>query len=162
VVKEIFLHPGEYAVGDAGCRISTLLGSCVAITLWHPDKKIGAMSHFLLPTQGRRLRDKPGCYGDEVIGVMLEALARMGVAASACEAKVFGGGNMFPQQVLDRRNVGHQNGEMARQMLLLHRIPIVSESLYGTGHRKIVFDVGSGDVWERRVEVPRADAGEPA
>ena len=48
-VTNIFLLPGEHFTGDARHRISTLLGSCVSITLWHPQLQVGAMSHFLLP-----------------------------------------------------------------------------------------------------------------
>jgi chemotaxis protein CheD len=49
--RELFLHPGEYAFGDAQTRIRTLLGSCVAITFWHPVLKTGAMCHYLLPAR---------------------------------------------------------------------------------------------------------------
>ena len=45
---DVFLMPGEHFVGDARHRIRTLLGSCVSITLWHPQRRVGAMSHFLL------------------------------------------------------------------------------------------------------------------
>jgi chemotaxis protein CheD len=45
---------------------------------------------------------------------------------------------------------------MARRLLRDRGIPIVSESLYGEGHRKIIFDVSTGDVWARRsVPSPR-------
>ena len=31
-------------------------------------------------------------------------------------------------------------------------IPIVSESLFGVGYRRIIFDIDTGDVWSRQVE----------
>ena len=67
---DIFLQPGEYFVGDASLRLRTMLGSCVAITLWHPQRKIGAMSHFLLAEHGGRRRTSntlDGRYGDEAL-----------------------------------------------------------------------------------------------
>jgi chemotaxis protein CheD len=152
-VTEIFLQPGEHFVGDASHRIRTLLGSCVSITLWHPGRRVGAMCHFLLPSRGTASGGVlDGRYGEEVICIMLRELAGVDVGPTECVAKIFGGGNMFPGQTRhDARNVGIKNGEAARALLLLHRIPIVSESLFGVGHRQIIFDVSNGDVWARQV-----------
>jgi chemotaxis protein CheD len=151
-LKNIFLLPGEYVVADEYCRISTLLGSCVAITLWHPLRKIGAMSHFILPTQNKKSSSTPnGRYGDEVLELMLQNLANMRVPAIECQAKVFGGGSMFQQRApSDQPGVGEMNGRIARELLQAHRIPVVSESLFGVEHRKIIFEVATGEVSERR------------
>ena len=51
-VREIFLNPGDYAFGDEQVRMRTLLGSCVAVTFWHPKLRVGAMCHYLLPALG--------------------------------------------------------------------------------------------------------------
>lgn len=45
----VTLQPGEFHFGGANTRIQTLLGSCVAITLWHPIRRIGGMCHYMLP-----------------------------------------------------------------------------------------------------------------
>ena len=51
---EIFLEPGEFQfTTDPDVRLRTLLGSCVALTMWHPKCRYGAMCHFLLPSRGR-------------------------------------------------------------------------------------------------------------
>lgn len=161
---EVLLQPGEYFVGDATHRIRTLLGSCVSVTLWSPLRRIGAMSHFLLATRGGGAPLKPSVvacdarYGDEALGLMLSELARQKVNAAQCQAKIFGGGDMFPAQKL--RNdmaIGRRNGEAARSLLQAHGIEVVSESLFGEGHRQIIFDVGSGHVWSRQVR-PQVDA----
>lgn len=147
---DIFLQPGEFFVADADYQMRTMLGSCVSITLWHPIKRIGAMSHFLLPTRGISGPSHPldARYGDEALQLMLNELKHMGIAASQCQGKIFGGGNMFPKQFKSNRvTVGQRNGEAALEMLARHDIPIISESLFGIGHRQIVFDVSNGDVW---------------
>lgn len=38
---EVFLLPGELWFDDDETRIRTILGPCVAVTLWHPARKIG-------------------------------------------------------------------------------------------------------------------------
>jgi chemotaxis protein CheD len=155
---EVVLQPGEHFVGDARHRIRTLLGSCVSITLWHPLQRVGAMSHFLLPSRAAASGSGlDGRYGEEVMWIMLQELASVNVKPAECVGKIFGGGNMFPGQTrLDARNVGIKNGEAARALLQSQQIPIVSESLFGVGHRQIIFDISNGDVWARQVKL--ADA----
>ncbi|HET7795359.1 MAG TPA: chemotaxis protein CheD [Rhizobacter sp.] len=151
--KDVTLRPGDYAVGDAHCCMRTVLGSCVSITLWHPRRRIGAMSHFLLAARpasaGRELDAR---YGEDALALMLRDLATAGVPAQECEAKIFGGGNMFPEQDSPHAmHVGRRNGEAARGLLLARHIAVHSESLFGIGHRQIIFDVASGDVWARQI-----------
>jgi chemotaxis protein CheD len=157
-VVEVFLQPGDYFVGDAHYRLRTLLGSCVSIVLWHAGLRVGAMSHFLLAHRPRRRRSSPdGRYGEEAMVLMLHELTRLGVPPAECQGKIFGGGEMFPHQSYsENAQVGKRNGETARELLAAHDIPIVSESLFGVGHRQIIFDIDSGDVWVRQVKLPDA------
>ncbi len=150
--QDIHLRPGEYAVAGAGRRIRTLLGSCVSIILWQPARRVGAMSHFILAQRGSGKAGPPDArYGEEALQLMLAELAQRGIAPAQCTAKVFGGGNMFPGQALvSGPNVGRRNGEAARELLAVHGIPVLSENLFGVGHRQIVFEVASGDVWVRQ------------
>jgi chemotaxis protein CheD len=143
-------------VGDADYRMRTLLGSCVSITLWHRGSRMGAMSHFLLADRGTSAPGElDGRYGDESMTLMMQGLAQAGVRGQECQAKLFGGGNMFPELMLAGGiNVGRRNGEVARQIVQSLGIRVVSESLFGVGHRNIVFDVRTGDVWVRRPKRP--------
>jgi chemotaxis protein CheD len=156
-VIDVFLQPGEYFAGDAVYRLRTLLGSCVSITLWHPVLKIGAMSHFLLARRSTGPASEfDGRYGEEALWLMLRELHKAGVAPSECQGKIFGGGDMFPgRSQATGIHVGKQNGETARDLLHAHGISIASESLFGVGHRQIVFDVSSGNVWSRQVNPAR-------
>ncbi len=154
-LMDIFLLPGEYFVGDANFQVRTILGSCVSITLWHPTARVGGMCHFLLPTRGSARpasSDLDGHYGDEVLALMRRDLQALGVDARHCQAKLFGGGNMFPGRVRNGgAHVGRRNGEAARELLLQNGIPLTTESLFGDGHRQIIFDISKGDVWSRQV-----------
>lgn len=153
-VTDVYVQPGGYFVGGPGHRIRTLLGSCVSITLWHPTKQVGALSHFLLSSRGPHLPDELDAkFGDEAMCLMVRDLQRFNVRATECEGKIFGGGNMFPKHVTEGMlNVGRKNGEFARRLLHLYDISIVSESLFGEGHRQIIFEVDSGHVWARQIK----------
>jgi chemotaxis protein CheD len=153
----LFLQPGEVLMADASCQLRTLLGSCVSITLWHPGQRIGGMSHFLLPTQlvSNKKADpsQPGYYGDEALRLMLQEMKKSGVAPDQCQGKIFGGGNMFPDQARRQTNiVGQHNGHAARALLQQYGVPLVAESLFGIGYRQIIFDVKKGDVWSKQVQ----------
>jgi chemotaxis protein CheD len=150
---DVFLQPGEWFVGDARHRVRTVLGSCISMTLWDPRSRLGAMSHFMLASRGRaRPGALDGRYGDEALRLMVSALERRSVRVTCCEAKVFGGGDMFPGGRGGHGGaVGRRNGEAARALLAAYGIALVSESLYGEGHRQIVFDIGTGDVWARQL-----------
>jgi chemotaxis protein CheD len=161
--NDIFLQPGQYHVGGAGCRIRTLLGSCVSITLWHPVMKVGAMSHFLLPGRNVGWPSEPDArYGEEAMWLMLRDLVRAGANPLECSAKIFGGGNMFPEHAKSgTSSVGERNGNAARAMLQRHGIRVASASLFGEGHRQIIFHVASGHVWARQIK-PIATGSWPA
>jgi len=150
-VIDVFLMPGEHFVGDARHRIRTLLGSCVSITLWHPLRRVGAMSHFLLTVgENEQVVHLSGRYCEGALELMLTDLRKLGINPAECQAKIFGGGMMFPNIERDgEKNIGRRNGETAERLLRMHNIPVVSESLFGVGHRHIIFNVKTGDVWVR-------------
>ncbi|MEN9396025.1 MAG: hypothetical protein RLZ81_555 [Pseudomonadota bacterium] len=155
---EIFLHQGEVYFGDRDTRIRTVLGSCVAITMWHPELLVGGMCHFMLPSRHQRPQairahlHKPldGRYADEAIQMMLGEIRRTGSRARDFHIKLFGGGNMFPGTTKPcEGQVGTKNVQAVRLLLARHDLEISAEHLGGAGHRNLIFDVGTGHVWMR-------------
>jgi chemotaxis protein CheD len=114
------------------------------------------MCHFLLwfrPTGSARRLDAR--YAEDAITLMVRGLQRYGAKLERCQAKLFGGGNMFPHSARDGEvRVGEKNGLAARRLIQERGIPIVSESLFGNGYRKIIFEIQNGAVWSRQVEPP--------
>lgn len=157
---DIFLQPGEIFFGDADTRIRTILGSCVAITLWHPRRRIGGMCHFMLPERRRGERSElDGRYADEAMLLLIEEITRASTRAHEYEAKLFGGGNMFAPREQKQITVAERNIDAGRELLRRHGFNVLVEHLGGRGHRQIIFEVGSGDVWVRQhapvtMEVP--------
>lgn len=161
-VIDIFLQPGEIYFGDADTRIRTILGSCVSITLWHPRLHVGGMCHFLLPMRARRLRrgQCDGRYGDEAIELLLRDVRRHRRPLAEYDAKVFGGGNMFAarRSPCAELQVGVRNGEFALACLERLGVRVRARHLEGNGHREVIFEVWSGDVWLRHADfIPPQD-----
>ncbi|NMG36181.1 chemotaxis protein CheD [Azoarcus sp. TTM-91] len=147
---ECYLGMGEFQFASGPLRLRTLLGSCVAIVLWHPERGIGGMCHYMLPSRQPPLGAPPdGRYGDEAMMLFDQAIARYRSQAADYRAQVFGGGNMFPRQQAEGStlDIGRRNIDTAHRLLAERGIPIVAEHLGGYGHRKLVFDVHSGKVW---------------
>jgi chemotaxis protein CheD len=153
-VIEIFLQPGELWFGDANTRIRTLLGSCVAVTLWHPRRRIGGMCHYMLPERIRGT-GKPldGRYGDEALDMLVKEIRATYSSPHEYEAKLFGGGHMFTgggcgAQVPDR------NIAAGRKLVQRHGFKVKAEQVGGNGHRQVVFDIWSGHVWVKHAPLP--------
>jgi chemotaxis protein CheD len=151
---DIFLQPGEIFFGDNETRIRTLLGSCVAITVWHPRRKIGGMCHYMLPARrrGKKFQVLDGRYADEALLLLLKEILRAGTNPYEYEVKLFGGGNMFAAttRAQQQLNVADRNVDAGRALLQQHGFTALVEHLGGRGHRQIIFEVGSGDVWLRQ------------
>lgn len=152
-VIDIFLLPGEIYFGDQNTRIRTLLGSCVAITLWHPRRLIGGMCHFMLPSRGRKTEgDLDGRYADEAMQFLVREMSDAGTMPEEYEAKLFGGGNMLPfvrRKKMDCEDVACRNIRASRELLAQHGIRIIAEHVGERGHRNVWFDIWSGQVWLR-------------
>jgi chemotaxis protein CheD len=152
---DIFLHPGDYYFADRDTRIRTVLGSCVAITFWHPQLLIGGMCHYMLPERSEhRTGGQPGRYADTAIALLLEEIAFVGAPYEEYQVKLFGGGSMFPEA--DKGSMvqlGIQNVQAARRLAKHYGFTCVAEHLGDVGHLNVIFEVWSGEVWVKRNDV---------
>jgi chemotaxis protein CheD len=146
-VEEVLLQPGQFHFGGPATRIRTLLGSCVAMVLWHPRRRIGGMCHYLLPAGGRGGSRPDGRYGEDAMALFRAAARQHGTGLEEYQCKLFGGGNMFGAPVPARLDVARQNVAAALRLVREHRLRLVAQSLGHSGHRKVVFEVWSGVVW---------------
>ena len=110
--QDLNLLAGQLYFGSQAGRVRTLLGSCVGITLWHPQRHIGGMCHFLLPSRRRvpqQARD--GRYGDEALEMLVDQLRRAGTRPQEYTAHLYGGADTMPDRPEARMNVGERNIE---------------------------------------------------
>lgn len=138
--------------GMGPALVHTLLGSCVAITLWHRKTKMGGMCHYLLACRESYQKNEHhqlGYYGTDAIKFFKQQLTKNRLNTDEIEVKLFGGGNMFegnhgrPNVV----NVANNNIVQGRQMLEEFGFLVNAEDLGGVRYRKIYFELTSGDVW---------------
>ncbi len=147
-VRTVVLSPGDFYFGGGHTRISTLLGSCVSITLWHPRKRIGGMCHYMMAERDRpREGALDGRYASEAFELFLENIRAAGTRPSEYQAKLFGGADMFCSGSAGTLGIGLRNVEFGRRLLAARGIALMAEHVAGFGRRKLHFDLWSGDVW---------------
>ena len=152
---DIFLQPGEMFFGDTQTRIRTLLGSCIAISMWHPIRRVGGMAHCLLPTADfdRRSMTPDARYVDDAILMLFREAMRERLNPAEFQYKLFGGADMFAGLgATSKVKIGEKNAAMAYRMLDMMGIAVVAHDLGGNVHRSVIFDVDSGHVWIRTGE----------
>jgi chemotaxis protein CheD len=147
-IKDVFLKPGEFYFGHGNTRISTLLGSCVSITLWHPRRKIGGMCHYLLTERVRpEAAVLDGRFASEAFDLFLLHMKAAGTRPSEYQAKLFGGANMLSSLSTSKQEIGPRNIDYGRRLLASQHIALMAEHVGGNGRRKLRFDLDSGEVW---------------
>lgn len=116
--QDLVIMPGQMYFGGRAATLRTLLGSCVAITIWHPGRRIGGMCHFLLPSRTRK-PDEPldGRYGDEALEAMTNVLKLTNTKPSEYVAHLYGGADTMPEGGGLRFNVGERNIEQGWKLI---------------------------------------------
>lgn len=122
------------------------LGSCVALTLFDREKKIGGMIHYMLPSRTySNVVFNPYKYCDSGLPNLILEMEQLGAKKYRMESKIVGGANMFSTFIKSvEDSIGYRNVEMARKMLKELRIPIVAEDVGSDYSRSVEFTVKNG------------------
>jgi chemotaxis protein CheD len=157
--EHIYLKPGDIYISNKPALISTLLGSCVAVTMFSPRLGAGAISHGILPS----CKGKKPCEDDEYCreGVryvecsimrMLGWFMLNGVAREEIDVKVFGGSDMLSvPEITTKASVGRQNIAMAFHVLEKEMLRVSASDVGGLRGRKIIFSSKTGEVLLKRL-----------
>lgn len=150
--KRINLNPGDLYFGEGNIVIQTLLGSCVAITVWHPTLKIGGMCHYLLPDRShytKNIHHPRGYYCSDVMQYFAEVFEQRKLKPSAFQVKIFGGGQVLTSHERENLeiNVAEANISYGRNHLIASGLKINAEDVGGRRYRKVYFEVTNGNVW---------------
>ena len=150
---DLLLMPGQLYFGNQPASLRTLLGSCVAITLWHPRRHIGGMCHYLLPERNQveaTLRD--GRYAAEAVALLVEAIAHVGTRPDEYEAHLYGGADTLPDHLAHKPNVGVRNIEIGWELVDRHGFQLMGVDVGDDVPRSVRLDMRSGEVLMRRSE----------
>lgn len=147
----LVLMPGQMHFGSEVSSLRTLLGSCVAVTLWHPRKRIGGMCHYLLPSRSRRQGEPAdGRYGDEAIEAMVACLRQHRTQPQEYEAHLYGGADTMPDGASMKFNVGQRNIEMGWSLIDQYGFQLQGVDVGEDVPRTVTLTLATGEVEMRR------------
>lgn len=149
--QDVHLVAGQLYFGNAAARVHTLLGSCVAVTLWNPQRRLGGMCHFLLPSRSRPAgAPRDGRFGDEALEMLVEALLKAGTRPQDYEANLFGGADTMPDMGGVKFNVGERNIEQGWTLIDHHGFALQNVDVGDHVPRNVAMTFPDGVVQMRR------------
>ncbi|MDR1577179.1 MAG: response regulator [Deltaproteobacteria bacterium] len=147
--NRVFILPGEYFISKQPHIISTLLGSCVAVCLYHPVHHFGGMNHYMLPTSPNK--ERSGKYGDYAIAVLLQFMERTLGGLQGLQAIISGGAKVV-ETISSGTQIGLRNIEIAQETLRKRGIPIIKENIGGTSGLKLHYQN-----WDNKLTIEMMD-----
>jgi chemotaxis protein CheD len=152
----IYLHQGEIYFGDKDVLISTVLGSCLSITMYSKKLKLGGISHCQLPY----------CYGDScdkctdvfkyvecTLEKMIEKFDRLKIKREEVEIKAFGGGDVLitKEESQKSKTIGKQNITALTNWMDQNKLKLTAYDIGGKRGRKIFFIPTTGEIFLKRI-----------
>lgn len=142
--KRLNIVQGEFAVSqDENVVITTLLGSCVAVSMHDPVVRVGGLNHFLLPGSfDGRDGDASGRLGVHLMELLINGLLKLGASRDRLQAKLFGGA----KTVRGLSDIGSLNVRFGQDFLHREGIQLLPGSTGGEVGRRLQFWPASGRV----------------
>ena len=147
--KSINLQPGEVYFSpaidnDKIIELKTILGSCVAVTIWHSKSKAAGMCHYLLAQETSNSKVmKKYRYGEEALDYLLKKMVLLH-PLSEYELALYGGSNMYPS--LNSPSIGTINVIFAQDWAKKNKLLFINQDTLGNNGRSITLDLNTGKV----------------
>lgn len=151
------LRPGDVAIASRDERLETLLGSCVAVLLNDPRRTVGAMCHIVHAGEPPAAAAGDTAFARPALQALFAGLRARGITPALCEARIYGGGNMFPAQFTGH-HVGASNVQQVLALLRASGMHVISQASGGSCYRKLSWVVGTQEPLCLEVEVAQAGA----
>lgn len=140
--KEWKVGIGEYQLATNPDILMTIgLGSCVGIALYDPVKRVGGLSHIMLPdSTSFKGEQKAGKFADLALPKMVAELQQR--QKLQLVAKIAGGASMFPfTKTTPQTQIGARNVEAVERVLKELGIPILAADTGGSAGRTMWLDL---------------------
>ncbi len=140
--KHEYLHPGHVFFSTEPAIVTTILGPCVSVCLFHTPSRTAGVNHYLVPM---KLGVESARYAEFANQLLLSKFTDAGIPAEALKAKVFGGAVMRAV----KSDLAERNVQAAFEFLRQNGIEVVSSDVGGDRGRKLHFRTTDGTAWIR-------------
>ncbi|TPH19264.1 chemotaxis protein CheD [Litorilituus lipolyticus] len=139
------LSPGEIIFTEKPLIVRTILGSCIAVTVWHPHLKVGGICHFLIANhqQEHKAKVQNYRYGDCALTFLMKEMSQY-APLNEFELRLFGGANMYSSR--SKPTVGEKNAHFTKQWAKSYQLKFKQIEILGNVSRSIIFDLATGNV----------------
>lgn len=145
-----YLHPGHLFVTKEPTRITTIVGSCVALCLWDKKSAVGGMNHYMLPYWSTNENESTR-FGNVAIEYLIRKVLALGGSKQHLQGKLFGGASISQAFRGKEMDLGSKNIEVALNLLSSEGIPVVANDVGGTRGRKVILDTFNGVVFVKQL-----------
>jgi len=141
-------------IGISDCQVSAepdaelvtyALGSCIAVSVWDPLRRIAGLLHFMLPESSldaHKAEANPCMFADTGIDRLFRTACEKGAERRRLVVRLAGGAQVLdPQGVF---NIGKRNYLAARKLLWKYGILIASEAVGGEVSRTVRLTIEDG------------------
>ena len=150
LLEKMYLKPGELIMSEKPVMITTVLGSCISVTMFHSGTGAAAICHGMLPNGGTSESFK---YVDQVLRYMVLYFHHLDISRKELQVKIFGGADMFNSGKPGIRNltVGWQNISVASRYLKECGLVPTASDVGGQMGRKLIFNTDTGVVYIKKL-----------
>lgn len=162
----INLPPGEIIFyqekeSDADHQLKTILGSCVAVTIWHAQSRVAGMCHYLLAQESEHTKVSQIMqkyrYGEEALDYLLKKMMLLH-PLNEYELALFGGSNMYPS--LSSPSIGEINVNFAKKWAKENNLVFSQEDTLGSHGRSVTLDLSTGMITLNKYRNNKGGLGE--
>lgn len=146
---DLVVDIADFAVTDDSrtALVTHSLGSCIGVTIWDPQTRVGGMLHYMLPDSSlspAKAKANPAMFANTGVPAMFRSAYELGASKKRMIVKVAGG-----SQLLDDNgtfNIGKRNYVMLRKLFWKNGILIDGEDVGGSISRTLRLQVDTGRV----------------
>lgn len=136
------LDLGHVIFSREATTVGMVLGSAVGVCIWDQQLRHGGACHFARPTTRNATQATP-IYGNVALAALLRMFVDAGSSFADLDAQIVGGAAPADGAL---KGPGSECVQAARRFLRRKNVPIVSEDIGGRLGRKVIFDIGMGQV----------------
>ena len=127
--------------------VTYALGSCVAVMLHDPARRVGGMIHYMLPLSTAtpdRAAERPAMFADTGVPMLFRAMYALGCEKKDLIVKVVGGSSLHNDN--NTFQIGLRNYTTLRKLFWKNNVMIAAEDVGGERSRTAYFFIDSGRV----------------
>lgn len=144
----------QHVIGIAEMKVTNIpedvlvtysLGSCVGVSLFDPQARVGGMIHCMLPLSkidAAKAEANPSMFTDVGVPNLIQAVFDLGADRRRLVAKVAGAASLLDEKGLFR--IGERNYTVLRKVLWKNSILVAGEDVGGAASRTMHLYMDSG------------------